>query len=493
MLSLNFNTLNLYFFSVPLFYMKMKILKVSQFLNLEISLSLLNVIFMISLMFIFKNILKFSIIYMSKTLSFYYFKILMWLFCLSMMALLFSENFLTLILSWEFLGITSYFLILYYYNWNSMSGSKLTFISNRIGDIFIMTMFFLFSDIKMYAYLIVMILIMGVTKSSQFPFNSWLPAAMAAPTPVSALVHSSTLVTSGFYLFFKFKMPMYNMIYKKIMLYMGILTMMIGSLSALLSKDIKKIIAFSTLSQLGLLMSSFYSLWLGLMMFHLLSHAFLKSFFFIMFGFSILNMYSQNLNKITSFYKMFFKMTMFYVMFLNFTSFFFTCMFVSKEILVSTIMMKKIFLFLIYFFILIFTLLYMKRLYFIFLLKKFYFSFSFKFTSNFTYMNFKYFFIFNMFSLLWMSNILTYYCYFNYLNLVMLLFLFFILMNFKFMNIYKYLNMINNMFCFILMKAEYIIKEEYFILLMKFKMMIFLKNFFNKLPFLVLMLIFLSL
>nr|YP_913162.1 NADH dehydrogenase subunit 5 [Romanomermis culicivorax]ABL11589.1 NADH dehydrogenase subunit 5 [Romanomermis culicivorax] len=479
------------FMCFPLITLKLKIAKINQFLNMEINISLFSLIFMISLMLIFKNILMFSNIYMMKNLSFNYFKILMWLFCLSMIMLLVSENFLTLILSWEFLGITSYMLILFYYNWNSLSGSKLTFISNRIGDTFIMIMLFLFIKIEHY-YFILMILILGITKSSQFPFNSWLPAAMAAPTPVSALVHSSTLVTSGLYIFMKFKMPLFNIFFKKSMLLLGLITMVLGSYSALLSKDIKKIIAFSTLSQLGFLMISFSSLWAGLMMFHLLSHAFLKSFFFILFGFSIMMMFSQNFFKITMSFKMFYKMTMFYIMFLNFSSFFFTCLFFSKEILIYMSMMNKIFFLIMYLFTLIFTLLYMKRLYFILLSKKFCLLFSYKFFSNLLMLNIKYILIFNFFSLLWIMNMSKYYFFSNCFSLLMIMFLFFFFLNLNFMNLYFFLNYMNNLFSNQLLMFKIFMKEELFVYLMNFKYVYFLKIYFKKMSLFILFIILLS-
>ena len=125
-----------------------------------------------------------------------------------------------------------------------------------------------------------------VTKSAQFPFCSWLPAAMAAPTPVSALVHSSTLVTAGIYLLFRLK-KMFSWEIKLTLGIIGLYTLLVARFSACFEWDLKKIIAFSTLSQLGLMCVSL-SLGLSLLaFFHLLTHAVFKALLFIRAGFFI--------------------------------------------------------------------------------------------------------------------------------------------------------------------------------------------------------------
>nr|YP_918981.1 NADH dehydrogenase subunit 5 [Romanomermis iyengari]ABL73800.1 NADH dehydrogenase subunit 5 [Romanomermis iyengari] len=485
--------LNLQFIMLPFMNTKVKLCKISYFFNFEFSLMLMNLLFCVCLLSIFSNILKFSSIYMMGSKYNSYFKILMWMFCASMIILLLSDNFFLLILGWEFLGITSYYLILFYYNWNSLSGGNLTFISNRIGDCFIMPVFFLFIYMNSYFWLTLMILMLGMTKSAQLPFSVWLPAAMAAPTPVSALVHSSTLVTSGLYIFFKFKLPLMSMNLKKMMIFLGLLTLMMGSYAAFKSKDVKKIIAFSTLSQLGFLMISFSSLWLGLMMFHLLVHAFLKSFFFILFGLCILTAYSQNLNKIDKTLKSLSMMTMFYIVFLNFTSFFFTSMFISKEFMISNLMFKKLFFFVVYYIIMILTLFYMKRLYHMFLTKEFYSLKCYKMLNNFSYISIQYFFIFNFFSYIWMQNFLIYYCNSSYLNTLILLFIFFIYLNIKLINIFNFLNIFNNFLAKLMISIIFFVKEEEFMLMMKFNFIIFFKSLTKSVSLFIIMMILLSL
>lgn len=134
-------------------------------------------------------------------------------------------------------------------------------------------------------FIIFSILLAGITKSAQMPFSSWLPAAMAAPTPVSALVHSSTLVTAGVFLFIRF----YPFLrgaqwFCPRLLFVGCLTIVIAGIRATTECDIKKIIALSTLSQLGVIITR---IGLGaptLAFFHLLTHAMFKALLFVCAG-----------------------------------------------------------------------------------------------------------------------------------------------------------------------------------------------------------------
>lgn len=154
--------------------------------------------------------------YLNLDVNFYYYFIILLCFVLRIFIVVFSKNYLILSIWWDLLGLSRFFLILYYNNWDSSSGSINTIIVGRFGDFFVFLFFslFLFSYISFYYYLFFWLFFYFVffsfTKSGQFPFSSWLPKAISAPTPVSSLVHRSTLVTSGlfifyfFYLFFNF-------------------------------------------------------------------------------------------------------------------------------------------------------------------------------------------------------------------------------------------------------------------------------------------------
>jgi NADH-ubiquinone oxidoreductase chain 5 len=173
----------------------------------------------------------------------------------------------------------------------------ITFISNRLGDLGVIVCiawifdfggFNLFSCQHLFhinfSYVSLAIILAAITKRAQIPFSAWLPAAMAAPTPVSSLVHSSTLVTAGVYLLIRFSFLIKLNYY---LLLFSLLTITISGLSALFETDIKKVIALSTLSQLGVII---FSLAVGLKelaFFHLITHALFKSLLFLCAGFYI--------------------------------------------------------------------------------------------------------------------------------------------------------------------------------------------------------------
>merc|ERR1712208_220926 len=147
--------------------------------------------------------------------------------------------------------------------------------------------------------LVSLIIVRACTKRAQIPFSAWLPAAIAAPTPVSALVHSSTLVTAGVYLLIRMNLIIIDINMSYLLLILGIMTIIIAGLTAMLEIDIKKIIALSTLRQLGIMM---LILGMGnpiLSYFHLLSHAFFKAILFMCAGIVIHNMKDyQDIRKI---------------------------------------------------------------------------------------------------------------------------------------------------------------------------------------------------
>nr|NP_852170.1 NADH dehydrogenase subunit 5 [Lepidopsocidae sp. RS-2001]AAP44719.1 NADH dehydrogenase subunit 5 [Lepidopsocidae sp. RS-2001] len=231
------------------------------------------------------------------------FMFLIIMFVFSMMLMIVSPNMISILLGWDGLGLVSYILVIYYQNVKSYNAGMLTVLSNRIGDIMILicigwlfsfgswNYYFYINMITTDDYLISLIgwfiIIAGMTKSAQIPFSSWLPAAMAAPTPVSALVHSSTLVTAGVYLLIRF-FPLFNISkFSMILLFISGLTMFMSGLGANFEFDLKKIIALSTLSQLGLMMGSLSMGLTNFCFFHLLSHALFKALLFMCAGYLI--------------------------------------------------------------------------------------------------------------------------------------------------------------------------------------------------------------
>ena len=137
-------------------------------------------------------------------------------------------------------------------------------------------------------------MVAGMTKRAQFPFSRWLPAAMAAPTPVSALVHSSTLVTAGVFLLFRFYPFLSSSLYfNKVLLILGTITALMAGISAIVECDIKKIIALSTLRQLGVMMVSIGMGAPMLAFFHLLTHAIFKALLFLCAG-TLINLHGHS-------------------------------------------------------------------------------------------------------------------------------------------------------------------------------------------------------
>ena len=137
----------------------------------------------------------------------------------------------------------------------------------------------------MTAAITVAIIVAGITKSAQIPFSRWLPAAIAAPTPVSALVHSSTLVTAGVFLIIRF-FPFLSSssFFCPVLLLIATATMFMAGISARFETDLKKIIALSTLRQLGVMIAAIGLNLLNLALFHLFTHALFKALLFLCAG-----------------------------------------------------------------------------------------------------------------------------------------------------------------------------------------------------------------
>nr|UJG45248.1 NADH dehydrogenase subunit 5 [Nemotaulius punctatolineatus] len=258
-----------------------------------------STIFMSTVMFISSMVILYSSSYMSGDLNKVRFLLLVILFVLSMILMIISPNLISILLGWDGLGLISYCLVIFYQNVKSYNAGMLTILSNRIGDAAILLSiawmlnyggwnFYFYLNYmdkdKLMIFIGSLVILAGMTKSAQVPFSAWLPAAMAAPTPVSALVHSSTLVTAGVYLLIRFSPLLVNTNLFKILMLIGALTMFVSGLGANFEYDLKKIIALSTLSQLGLMMCILGAGFSNLAFFHLLAHAFFKSMLFLCAG-----------------------------------------------------------------------------------------------------------------------------------------------------------------------------------------------------------------
>nr|YP_010043017.1 NADH dehydrogenase subunit 5 [Ampullaceana lagotis]QPC56776.1 NADH dehydrogenase subunit 5 [Ampullaceana lagotis] len=255
----------------------------------KISLSFSMVVTLIS-----GCVFMFSTKYMEEDEFYWRFTWILLSFVISMNFLIFSGSLFFLLLGWDGLGITSFALIIYYQSKDSLSAGFQTLLVNRLGDVIIVSSSFFYVILGQFSFfavsmsmsfLILVLSFAALTKSAQFPFSSWLPAAMAAPTPVSALVHSSTLVTAGIYMIIRFSVNLpLSQESCSILLFCGSITCLLGGSAAIFENDLKKIVALSTLSQLGVMV---FCLGLGLPMlslFHLYAHALFKALLFLAAG-----------------------------------------------------------------------------------------------------------------------------------------------------------------------------------------------------------------
>nr|ALO77118.1 NADH deshydrogenase subunit 5 [Entiminae sp. GENSP01] len=301
-LYLSFNTflLGLYFLIFDWTYIIE--FNISSFNSISIVMVILidwmSLLFMSFVLFISAMVINYSEEYMSSDKSLNRFIFLVVLFVLSMMLLICSPNLISMLLGWDGLGLVSYALVVYYQNVKSSNAGMLTALSNRMGDAALLMsiawmlnygswnyMFYLnkFGNDLSLIMVSIFVILAALTKSAQMPFSAWLPAAMAAPTPVSALVHSSTLVTAGVYLLIRFNHS-FTPFFMDCLLFISLFTMFMAGLGANFEFDLKKIIALSTLSQLGLMVSILSLGSYELAFFHLLTHALFKALLFMCAG-----------------------------------------------------------------------------------------------------------------------------------------------------------------------------------------------------------------
>ena len=227
------------------------------------------------------------------------------LFVFAMLMLVLGDNLLITFLGWEGVGACSYFLISFWHEEpaNATAGKK-AFVTNRVGDWgFMVAMFLLFFNIGSLKYsdifssiieadaltqttataIVAMLFIGAAGKSAQFPLYLWLPDAMAGPTPVSALIHAATMVTSGVYLLTRMNPVLAEAAgwSTDLIWIVGLFTALFAATAAVAQNDIKKVLAYSTVSQLGFMFVAVGSGLYVAAIFHMITHAFFKALLFL--------------------------------------------------------------------------------------------------------------------------------------------------------------------------------------------------------------------
>ncbi|MGY6562875.1 MAG: NADH-quinone oxidoreductase subunit L [Luteibaculaceae bacterium] len=245
----------------------------------------------------------YSISYMHHDEGFTRFFTYLNMFIFFMLILVMGNNFLMMFIGWEGVGLCSYLLIGFWFKKGAYNdAAKKAFVMNRIGDLgFLLGIFFMLFYFGTLEYdgvmsaaaqfakgdgiittIAILLFVGAMGKSAQLPLSTWLPDAMAGPTPVSALIHAATMVTAGIYMVVRS-----NVLFAlapaalELVLIIGIITCVYGAVIGLMQNDIKKVLAYSTVSQLGLM---FAALGLGAFssgMFHVVMHAFFKALLFL--------------------------------------------------------------------------------------------------------------------------------------------------------------------------------------------------------------------
>lgn len=247
------------------------------------------------------------------------------LFTFSMLGLVISPNLLQVYIFWELVGVCSFLLVgFYFYKPEAKAAAKKAFIVTRIGDVgLFIAIILIFRNVGSFDYtavfaaveanqlsgglltlIAILVFVGAMGKSGQFPLHTWLPDAMEGPTPVSALIHAATMVAAGVYLVAAmFPLFQASPVAMDVVAYTGAFTAIFAASIGLVQNDIKRVLAYSTVSQLGFMMLALGAAGYAAGVFHLMTHAFFKALLFLAAGSVIHAVHTQDIRKMGGLFK----------------------------------------------------------------------------------------------------------------------------------------------------------------------------------------------
>lgn len=288
-------------------------------LNLGYEVGGIGALMLVVVTFVSLMVHIFSIEYMKDDIRYRRYYAVLSLFTFSMLGLVLADNLLFLFIFWELVGLCSYLLIGHWYeNLDNVRAANKAFLTTRVGDVgMFVGIMLLFSQVGSFRFdeigaavaagdvnsvaltaSAILIFAGAVGKSAQFPLHVWLPDAMAGPTPASALIHAATMVAAGVYLVAKgFAIFEPSATAMNVVAWIGAITALFAATIAVVMDDIKRVLAYSTISQLGFMVAALGVGAYTAAMFHLMTHAFFKALLFLASGSVIHAVGTQNMHE----------------------------------------------------------------------------------------------------------------------------------------------------------------------------------------------------
>lgn len=285
-----------------IFIIRLKVFNVGFFGEIELLVNIWRILFLFMVILIRTSVIVFSFSYI-RGLLVRNFVFLYLRFIIRIVWLIINNNFYWIIFGWDGLGVVSFLLIVFYINYERIGNGLFTLFQNRVGDLFFVLFILGVIDYSIWRNRVLkwglLVLIIGrCVKRAQFPFNSWLLSAIRAPTPISSLVHSSTLVVAGVFILLQFSYCLRDIL--EVLKYIRLVRLLLRSFGLLNENDIKKLIAYSTINHVSLIIYLLRFKLFKIVYFHLNIHAMFKSLMFMCFGFVMLSSFHAQDKRLVS-------------------------------------------------------------------------------------------------------------------------------------------------------------------------------------------------